>query len=361
MCRSFSFQHRAIQIVAFTVVLVHLGCKRTPLPGPTPLPTSQILGADLSQLPKVEAENFSYYNSDSLAVDPIALLAVNGANTVRLKVWNNAVGDASLAELVPLVQRIHAHDLKVMLTLHYSNTWADPGAQALPSQWDNLPFDLLLDSVEDFTFKVVELLHPAYVQIGNEINHGLMHPAGLRDGSGNFQQLLAAGLRGAKRADSTCTTLLHYAGYEQAFEFFSALDTLNFDAAGLSYYPRWHGDELGELAQTIATVQRTLNRPCFIVETSYPFTLLWNDWTNNHIGSSDQLHPDYEATPEGQLRFIADLRTLTDTLESGLLYWGGELVAYKGSTATDGSPYENQALFNFNGVELPALTALVAP
>ena len=53
-----------------------------------------------------------------------------------------------------------------------------------------------------------------------------------------------------------------------------------------------------------------------------------------------------------------ELRNLTDSLGTGLLYWGGELVAYKGPQAQDGSPYENQALFSFNGVALPAISAL---
>jgi arabinogalactan endo-1,4-beta-galactosidase len=92
-----------------------------------------------------------------------------------------------------------------------------------------------------------------------------------------------------------------------------------------------------------------------LVETSYPFTLNWNDWTNNHIGDTSQLHPDFPATNEGQRAFIASLRALTDSLGTGLVYWGGELVAYKGPQAQDGSPYENQALFDFSGKALPAL------
>ena len=51
-------------------------------------------------------------------------------------------------------------------------------------------------------------------------------------------------------------------------------------------------------------------------------------------------------------------RAITDSLGTGLVYWGGELVAYKGPEATDGSPYENQALFNFQGIALPALKTL---
>ena len=52
------------------------------------------------------------------------------------------------------------------------------------------------------------------------------------------------------------------------------------------------------------------------------------------------------------------MRQISDSLGTGLVYWGGELVPYMGPQSQDGSPYENQALFNFNGVELPVISAL---
>ncbi len=186
-------------------------------------------GADFSQLPKIEAENYAYLSADSVPADPLELLASSGANVVRLKVWNNPTGDGSLAELRPLVARIKALDMTVMLTLHYSNTWADPGAQSAPTQWATLTFEEVLDSVENFTFRVVRTLEPEYVQIGNEINHGFLHPFGVRDESGHFQRLLLAGLQGAHRADSTCQTLLHFAGYDQASAFFASVDSLPYE------------------------------------------------------------------------------------------------------------------------------------
>lgn len=35
-----------------------------------------------------------------------------------------------------------------------------------------------------------------------------------------------------------------------------------------------------------------------------------------------------------------------------LLHWGGELVAFNGPQAKDGSPWENQALFDFENKAL---------
>jgi arabinogalactan endo-1,4-beta-galactosidase len=39
----------------------------------------------------------------------------------------------------------------------------------------------------------------------------------------------------------------------------------------------------------------------------------------------------------------------------GFCYWGGEWVAFKGPDSQSGSPWENQALFDFNNKALPAM------
>ena len=101
------------------------------------------------------------------------------------------------------------------------------------------------------------------------------------------------------------------------------------------------------------------NKQIVIAETAYPFTLEWNDWTNNIVGSDDQLIlPEYPATDEGQRKFIMDLKTITQELEKGIgfCYWGAELIAWKGDQSTDASPWENQALFNFDNEALPVLS-----
>ena len=348
-------KHRVLGIGSMMCLL--MACT-TPEP-PTPTPSDHPLrGTDFSQLPKIEAYNYEFKDADGNPADALEILRNNGLNLIRLKVWNNPTGDGSLEELVPYVQRLKTLGFQTMLTFHYSNTWADPGAQSVPAQWENLSMSELADSVRTFTQHVVATLQPEYVQIGNEINHGFMHPFGMRNGNGNFQTLLAAGIEGAKAADSSVTTILHYAGYDNAMNFYATVDSLNYDWIGLSYYPKWHGTSLSTLSETCFSLADSFQRPVSIVETSYAFTLGWNDWTNNHIGSSSDLHPDYPATPEGQADLMADLRAITDSLGTGLVYWGGELVAYKGPEATDGSPYENQALFNFQGIALPALKTL---
>jgi arabinogalactan endo-1,4-beta-galactosidase len=95
-----------------------------------------------------------------------------------------------------------------------------------------------------------------------------------------------------------------------------------------------------------------------VVETGYPWTLGWNDWTNNIYGQEDQLFADIPATPEGQKQFMERLNASISGLGEkgiGFCYWAPDRVAYKGPQASDGSTWENVALFDFTNKALPAL------
>ena len=80
------------------------------------------------------------------------------------------------------------------------------------------------------------------------------------------------------------------------------------------------------------------------------FTLGWNDWTNNLVGLEDQLLNGYPATPDGQMEFIARMKELIlqTNRGTGLCYWGAELIAFDGEQSSNGSSWENQAVFTFS-------------
>lgn len=74
------------------------------------------------------------------------------------------------------------------INLHYSDSWADPGQQYIPSSW---PTDLdgLLTTIYNYTLDVCNTLQdagiqPAIIDIGNEIADGLLWPVGR--GSNNW-------------------------------------------------------------------------------------------------------------------------------------------------------------------------------
>jgi arabinogalactan endo-1,4-beta-galactosidase len=161
------------------------------------------------------------------------------------------------------------------------------------------------------------------------------------------------------REDSSdCKIIIHFAGLKGLDWFFNQVKTIDYDIIGLSYYPIWHGKSLAELKLNMQQLGDLYKKKILIAETAYPFTLAWNDWTNNIVGLSDQLIlPEYPALPEGQRNFIHHIKKIVEESPTGLgfCYWGGELIAWKGKQATNGSPWENQALFDFNNLALPVL------
>ena len=144
--------------------------------------------------------------------------------------------------------------------------------------------------------------------------------------------------------------ILHYAGFVDGTNFFRSIGTLDYDIIGISYYPWWHGKDLSLLKNELRAMKKNLYKNVIIAEISYPFTLEWNDLTNNIIGSEEQLIiPDYPATQDGQYDFMNKIVEILDEAEvDGFCYWGAEWVAYKGQTAKNASSWENLALFDFD-------------
>jgi len=321
-------------------------------------PVLEIKGSDMSFLPEVRQSGFIIRNADGQPEDMLVTLEKAGVNTIRLRLWKNPESPTSGFETVKsLSQEIQGKGMKVMIAVHYSDTWADPGHQTKPAQWQGIPFEQLKDSVFEYTRKIVTEIQPEYIQIGNEINAGLLWPEGRYDQPVQMRELLGQGIAAVRTHGPSTKIILQYAGHQHANGFFSGLASLDYDIIGLSYYPIWHGKNLTELRQNLAQIAMQQGKPVFIAETSYPFTLDWNDWTDNLVGLESQLLDEFPATPEGQRNYLQRIKEIITDVNDGIgfCYWGAEWVSYKGATATNGSTWENQALWNFNERALPAI------
>jgi arabinogalactan endo-1,4-beta-galactosidase len=319
-----------------------------------------IRAADMSFLPEIEADGKVLYNAGQ-PEDALLTLKNAGVNTIRIRLWKNpATVHSGFAEVKAFAQRVRQAGMKVWLTVHYSDIWADPSAQAVPAEWQNLSLVDLTNAAKDYTHNILSEIKPDIIQIGNETNAGFMYPLGnLTTNEAGYLQLLS-GISSTIRQDAPNTKImLHHAGLTGAEWFFNKTANIDYDYIGLSYYPVWHGKDLNALKSTMNTLSAAHNKEVIIAETSYPFTLGYNDFTNNIIGSEDQLIPAYPATPQGQKAFLLALRNVVQTSSKGIgfCYWGGEWIAFKGNEATNGSSYENQALWNFTSNALPALDA----
>lgn len=330
---------------------------------------------DLSFTPLMEQNNVLYYK-DSTPVPILNLVHNKGINTIRVRLWHNPSGPQSaLPEVTDFAKRIKAAGMKLWLDFHYSDTWADPGSQTIPKAWNNLPLLLLKDSVYQYTRRTLQVLKlqdaaPDYIQVGNEINNGFLWPSGritsFADSNNvHLAELIIAGIKACKEELPQARVMLHYAGYAGAREYFQMLISkqVQFDIAGISYYPWWHGSKWDDLDIALSYLS-TLYKPIVIAETAYPFTMGWNDWTTNLLGDSTNLITGLHADASGQANFISELKKIVIKNQSvsagyGMCYWAPEWVAYKGTTSTDGSPWENLTLFDFKNKVLPALDSLV--
>jgi beta-galactosidase len=163
------------------------------------------------------------------------------------------------------------------LDFHYSDTWADPGKQFKPSAWKGLSFLLLTDSVYEFTKKVISELKaqgtaPDMVQIGNEINHGMMWPEGHVSHLDSLAQLIKAGTDAVLKVDPSIVMLLHIAlGGQNDESVFFINNMLSrgvyFDVIGESYYPKWHGT-LDDLRNNLNDLAKRYSKDIIVVEYS---------------------------------------------------------------------------------------------
>jgi len=364
------------------LIIVFAACKKgvTSQPPPiiTPPDTSthiQLRGADLSFLPEIEQAGTQFYDSTG-AKPALDIFKEYGCNLVRVRLWYQPVSAHSgLDEVLNFCKRINAEGMQILLDFHYSDTWADPGHQAIPAAWNGLSINVLEDSVQAYTQRVIGLLKaqntlPAMVQVGNEINAGILWDMGKVNSSSdpnwvNFAGLVKSGIAGIKAVDTDnkIAIMLHYAEVDGAEDFFTNMNKqgVSYDVVGLSYYPWWSELDLNYVQQKLNTLATDFSKKIFIAETAYPWTLQWNDNTNNEVGQSNQLIPGYPATPAGQLQYLEQLRTVLENIPNklglGFCYWEPDWVAFKGPTATDGSAAENLALFDFANKVVPAIQA----
>lgn len=351
-----------LAVLAFQISCSNNDSADTEIVNPPDASDTFIRASDVSFLPQMESLGTKFY-SNGKAEGMLTTLKNAGCNTVRIRLWKNPVnGRSGLSEVKQLAQKARQAGLRVWLTVHYSDDWADPGVQTTPEEWKNLSFTDLKKAVSDYTATIVSEINPDIIQIGNEINSGLLWPQGhLINNEEQCLALLSAASATIRSKAPNTKIMIHYAGVDGGATdwFFNKMKSIDYDYIGLSYYPVWHGKDLNVVKNTIDGLGKKFSKKVLIAETAYPFTLLPNDQTNNIVGTSDQLVPGYPATPAGQRTFVTDIKNIVKTSEfgQGFAYWGGEWVAFKGSQSTTGSTFENQALYSFDNNALSVMQA----
>jgi arabinogalactan endo-1,4-beta-galactosidase len=341
-------------------------------PPPPPPPTKLLAGADVSALERVEQAGAVFRDAGPPG-DPLAILQAHGANLFRLRLFVNPNGTEvqvnDLDYTIRMATRIKAAGAKLLLDLHYSDTWADPGHQTIPAAWSALDFDALEQQVESYSGDVIAALKgagvlPDIVQVGNEIDAGLLWPEGRVGGVYDTPQqweklgrLLKAGIhgiRGALGPSDSMVIMLHYSqgGSTDGTRWF--VDHLQaqgvpFDMLGLSYYPWWHGT-ISELQANLNATALRYDLDLMVVETSYPWRS--GGWEGLGVDSSAMAWP---ISAQGQSVFLRDLITAVRNTQqhhgTGVVWWYPESVQVAGLFIYGGG---SLALFDASGNVLPA-------
>ncbi|MBK8967944.1 MAG: glycosyl hydrolase 53 family protein [Lewinellaceae bacterium] len=248
-------------------------------------PVDKMIGADISFLPQLEARGIKF-KENGVEKDAIELLKAHGFNYVRLRIFHNPAlengyapndGFCDLEHTKSMAKRVKAAGMKLLLDFHYSDYWADPGKQFKPKAWEGLAFPELKKALYDYTYEVIKQLKaqgttPDMVQIGNEINHGIVWPEGSVQHLDSLAQLLNAGTAAVKAVDPTIQMMLHVALGGQHDESVFFIDHMirrgvHFDVIGESYYPKWHGT-LDDLRDNLNDLVRRYDKDVILVEYS---------------------------------------------------------------------------------------------
>ncbi|OZA66702.1 MAG: hypothetical protein B7X72_05255, partial [Sphingobacteriia bacterium 39-39-8] len=222
--------------------------------------TENILGADISFLPELEAKGI-HFSDKGKTKDAILLLKEKGF--------------CDLSHTLVMAKRVKNAGLKFLLDFHYSDTWADPGKQIKPAAWVGLSVVDLQKAIYQHTSSVLEALkaqgtEPDMVQVGNEIDHGMVWPEGNTKEMDVLADFIQSGIKAVRAVNAKTPVMIHIACGGQNKEsrwFLDQLITrgLKFDVIGQSYYPQWHGT-LDDLEKNLTDLSMRYSQDLVIVE-----------------------------------------------------------------------------------------------
>lgn len=241
------------------------------------------IGADISWVQQNESKGMMY-KENGKREDVLSILKSNGFNWIRLRLFvdpkaekgYSKEGYCDLEHTIVMAKRIKASGMNFLLDFHYSDNWADPGKQFMPSSWIGLEGKALEDKLFEYTKDVLqrfqaEGLTPQMVQIGNEINHGMMWPDGKSDSTlVPLSRLLRRAGEAVRAVNPKIQIMVHIACGGQNAESVSFFDKIqkngvDFDVIGQSYYPEYHGT-LDELRFNLTDLITRYNKPIIVVE-----------------------------------------------------------------------------------------------
>ena len=319
----------------------HFACAQT-----SPL-SPFLLGADISALDSPGRGRLPTYQEDGKPSDELTILRNHGWNAFRVRVFVSPVRNApnnTLEAAIPLARQIKASGATLILDIHYSDTWADPGHQETPVAWRGMDIKALAKQWQKYSKETIKALKdagamPDIVQVGNEITVGADWPlaklgpvTATPDSTPqpydearqwkNLTLLLKSGIKGVKqgagRTPPRIAIHIDKGGHWDTTQWF--FDHLNaahvpYDIIAQSFYPPWGHGTLDDLWNNMNQCAQRYHKDFIVMETGYLPVRVANQ--------SDMFWP---VTPQGRLQFMVDLVNTVQKAPHGLgvMYWAPE-------------------------------------
>lgn len=300
-------------------------------------------GADVSWTLGMEQQGYIWKNINGINKDILSILKDDyGINAIRLRVFVNPSNDyyngwCDKEKTITMAKRANALGLDILLDFHYSDSWADPGQQNKPSQWENYTFNELMTAVYNHTYDVMnglaqENIYPKWVQVGNETNNGMLWNDGkASENMSNFALLINCGYNAVKQVSPNSKVIVHLSNANEIEMYEWMFDGLinngaNFDVVGMSIYPEVSNwiENNNDVFQNMLNVIEKYNKEIMVCE----------------AGMS------YQADEESK-KFLTDtidmVKSLPNSKGLGVFYWEPQCYpgynGYdKGAWNSDGKP-----------------------
>ena len=224
------------------------------------LPEDFIFGMDVSSVLAEEASGVKYYDFDGNEADLFRILADNGINYIRVRVWNDPYdeegrgfggGNCDIRTAVEIGKRATACGMKLLVDFHYSDFWADPGKQMVPRAWAGMGIEEKTEAARVYILDCMRQLKEAgvdvgMVQLGNETNGWICGESDWQ----NIALLMDAGAKSVREIYPDALIAVHFANPENpdSYRFFADKlakaeqeGLIGYDVFASSYYPYWHG------------------------------------------------------------------------------------------------------------------------
>jgi arabinogalactan endo-1,4-beta-galactosidase len=322
------------------------------------------VGVDWSSVLVEERSGRSYRNTAGNVQPLEQILKDNGVDTVRQRIWvDPANGDYDLKYNLQLAKRAKAVGLDVYLNFHYSNSWADPSKQYIPSGWPQ-EINALSSKLYDYTKSVCDAfqaagIQPNMISIGNEIRSGLLWPTGKSNNFGNIAKLLKSASKAAKESSLSPQPkiMIHidngwdWSAQERWYQsvLSNGLSLSDFDQMGVSYYPFYGtGATLSALKSSLANMAKSWGKEIVVAETN---------WPQSCPNPSQQFPSDLRSIPfsaAGQVQFMKAVAQIVEGTSEGvgIFYWEPAWVDNAGL----GSSCSSNTMFAWPGTALSSIS-----